>query len=235
MTKRTTVDKSTSIVVVKDDSCSHTLVEAARGVNVPVVKEGWIDDCAAQKRKLVRTCSTLHSCRRRCHQPLCVVAVGAAGVVVPCEPHRADASGRRVASEDQEVCVRLPVRLRLTACRWVVDPCRGSWRSTMKVQVRGLAAVDPQSGITDGEVYVATAPHGGKKQVYSATLTLTDLSSNVNSYYKLQVIVTGSRFHVFRAWGRTGTSIGGHKVETLGKSDAIVRRCSLLTLAAVVQ
>jgi hypothetical protein len=48
---------------------------------------------------------------------------------------------------------------------------------------------------------------GAGGDVYHAVLSLADLSSNKNSYYKIQVVKSGMGFYVSRVWGRTGTTI----------------------------
>ena len=55
-----------------------------------------------------------------------------------------------------------------------------------KVKVKGLAAVDPQSGLEDDGEVLSETKGVGKPVVYSATLTLTDLASGLNSYYKVR-------------------------------------------------
>ncbi|XP_022090532.1 poly [ADP-ribose] polymerase 1-like isoform X2 [Acanthaster planci] len=88
-----------------------------------------------------------------------------------------------------------------------------------KVQLKGGAAVDPESGLED-------TAHVLKESglLFSATLGMVDVTRGSNSYYKLQLLESdgGSRYWVFRSWGRVGTGIGGKKVESFGsrKSDA---------------
>ncbi|KAK8763975.1 hypothetical protein V5799_033404 [Amblyomma americanum] len=84
--------------------------------------------------------------------------------------------------------------------------------STMKLTVKGLAAVEPDSGLADiAHVYTKG------DEIYSSVLGLVDVSHGTNSYYKLQLLESDNRnrYWVFRAWGRVGTSVGGHKVEEM--------------------
>uniref|UniRef100_G1PK82 Poly [ADP-ribose] polymerase n=1 Tax=Myotis lucifugus TaxID=59463 RepID=G1PK82_MYOLU len=63
---------------------------------------------------------------------------------------------------------------------------------------------------------------GGK--VFSATLGLVDIVKGTNSYYKLQLLEDdkGSRYWIFRSWGRVGTVIGSNKLEQMpSKEDAV--------------
>jgi poly [ADP-ribose] polymerase len=90
--------------------------------------------------------------------------------------------------------------------------------STMTVVVKGRAAVDPDSGLMEhGQVL---DEHG---KIYNEILNNTDISAGINSYYKLQIIhdSTSKKWHLFRAWGRTGTTRGGTKIESLGKIGCV--------------
>ncbi|KAF6073568.1 poly(ADP-ribose) polymerase 1 [Phyllostomus discolor] len=90
---------------------------------------------------------------------------------------------------------------------------------TMKLTLKGGAAVDPDSGL---EHSAHVLEKGGK--VFSATLGLVDIVKGTNSYYKLQLLEDdkGSRYWIFRSWGRVGTMIGSNKLEQMpSKEDAI--------------
>ncbi|KAK2864320.1 hypothetical protein Q7C36_003474 [Tachysurus vachellii] len=86
----------------------------------------------------------------------------------------------------------------------------GSKSKTMKLMVKGGAAVDPDSGLKD---CAHVLDQNGK--IYSATLGLVDIVRGTNSYYKLQLLEDDvqKRYWVFRSWGRVGTTIGGNKLE----------------------
>ncbi|XP_077528678.1 poly-(ADP-ribose) polymerase [Haemaphysalis longicornis] len=84
--------------------------------------------------------------------------------------------------------------------------------STMKLTVKGLAAVEPESGLADvAHVYTKN------DEIYSSVLGQVDVSRGTNSYYKLQLLESDSkgRYWVFRSWGRVGTSVGGNKLESM--------------------
>lgn len=88
----------------------------------------------------------------------------------------------------------------------------------VKVKVKGGGAVDPDSGLENcAHIY-----QRGKDK-YTATLGLTDIQSKKNSYYKLQILKHDKfeRYHLFRSWGRIGTTIGGKKLEELSLEDCI--------------
>ncbi|XP_047097726.1 LOW QUALITY PROTEIN: poly [ADP-ribose] polymerase [Schistocerca piceifrons] len=86
-----------------------------------------------------------------------------------------------------------------------------SMPTKQRMKLKGGAVVDPDSGLEDvAEVYQKNGT------VYNAVLGITDVQSGKNSFYKLQVLTSGSRFWVFRAWGRIGTTIGGNKLEDMG-------------------
>lgn len=88
----------------------------------------------------------------------------------------------------------------------------------MKVKVKGGGAVDPDSGLQD---YAHIYQKG--KDKYTVTLGLTDIQSKKNSYYKLQILKHDhqEKYHLFRSWGRIGTTIGGNKLEGMSLEDCI--------------
>lgn len=88
----------------------------------------------------------------------------------------------------------------------------------VKVKVKGGGAVDPDSGL---ENYAHIYQRG--KDKYTATLGLTDIQSKKNSYYKLQILKHDKyeRYHLFRSWGRIGTTIGGNKLEEMSLEECI--------------
>lgn len=92
-------------------------------------------------------------------------------------------------------------------------------KSMVTVKVKGHSAVHEASGLQDtGHIL----EHG--KSIYNTTLSLSDLSTGINSCYILQIIEDdkGSDCHVFRKWGRVGNEkIGGIKLQEFSKTDAI--------------
>uniref|UniRef100_A0A336MUR8 Poly [ADP-ribose] polymerase n=2 Tax=Culicoides sonorensis TaxID=179676 RepID=A0A336MUR8_CULSO len=92
---------------------------------------------------------------------------------------------------------------------------------TVKVQLKGGSAVDPDSGIAD-EAHVFKEG----KHIWNSVLGLTDIQSGKNSYYKLQLLESdkGKRYWLFRAWGRIGTTIGGNKLDTMSDIDEAKER-----------
>ncbi|KAJ3045123.1 Poly [ADP-ribose] polymerase 1 [Rhizophlyctis rosea] len=86
-----------------------------------------------------------------------------------------------------------------------------------KLTVKGGAAVDPESGLE-------TSHHVLKEKdlLYSIVLAKADVQTAKNSYYKLQVLEpdrSGS-CHLFRSWGRVGTTVGGVKCDPVSKQEA---------------
>ena len=66
--------------------------------------------------------------------------------------------------------------------------------------------------------------------VWSASLSLVDLRSGANSFYKLQVIVdtespANKRVTFFRAWGRLGTRQGDKRISEMGLAAAKAEFC----------
>ena len=55
---------------------------------------------------------------------------------------------------------------------------------TVKLKIQNGLAVDPQSELDD-RAHVYRDPNGN---IYNASLSLTDLQTGKNSYYKLQVL-----------------------------------------------
>ncbi|KMT10333.1 hypothetical protein BVRB_5g120830 [Beta vulgaris subsp. vulgaris] len=91
--------------------------------------------------------------------------------------------------------------------------------SLVTVKVKGRSAVHEASGLQDSGHILEEGP-----SIYNTTLSLSDLSSGINSYYILQIIQDdkSSECYVFRKWGRVGNDkIGGNKIEEMSKSDAI--------------
>ncbi|KAI0222771.1 Poly [ADP-ribose] polymerase 1 [Lamellibrachia satsuma] len=88
--------------------------------------------------------------------------------------------------------------------------------STMKMTVKGGAAVDPDSGLED-KAHVLKV----KDELYNAVLGLVDLVRGTNSYYKFQLLESDAtkRWWLFRSWGRVGTTIGGEKTEVFYSRD----------------
>lgn len=85
--------------------------------------------------------------------------------------------------------------------------------SKVTLKVVGGLAVDPDSGLDD----IAHVYTDGKDK-YTCVLGLSDVQTNKNSFYKIQLLESNKKdkFWVFRSWGRIGTKIGGKKVETMG-------------------
>ncbi|KAG2713573.1 hypothetical protein I3843_04G174400 [Carya illinoinensis] len=95
----------------------------------------------------------------------------------------------------------------------------GESSSMVTVKVKGRSAVHESSGLQDTGHILEEG-----KIIYNTTLSMSDLSTGVNSYYILQIIQDdkGSDCYVFRKWGRVGNEkIGGTKLEEMSKSDAI--------------
>ncbi|ONH93347.1 hypothetical protein PRUPE_8G227600 [Prunus persica] len=91
--------------------------------------------------------------------------------------------------------------------------------SMVTVKVKGRSAVHESSGLQDTCHILED-----EKSIYNTTLSMSDLSTGVNSYYILQIIQDdkSSDCYVFRKWGRVGNDkIGGNKLEDMSKSDAI--------------
>ncbi|KAI5067337.1 hypothetical protein GOP47_0017865 [Adiantum capillus-veneris] len=95
----------------------------------------------------------------------------------------------------------------------------GKFSSTKKVKVKGRSAVHEDSELQD----VGHILEDGNT-IYNTTLSLSDLSTGVNSYYVLQIIEHDNKdiHHLFRRWGRVGNSkIGGSKCDKMSKSGSI--------------
>ncbi|XP_035550504.1 poly [ADP-ribose] polymerase 1 isoform X1 [Juglans regia] len=95
----------------------------------------------------------------------------------------------------------------------------GEASSMVTVKVKGRSAVQESSGLQDTGHILEDG-----KIIYNTTLSMSDLSTGVNSYYILQIIQDdkGSDCYVFRKWGRVGNEkIGGIKLDEMSKSDAI--------------
>ncbi|XP_045534618.1 poly [ADP-ribose] polymerase-like [Papilio machaon] len=84
-----------------------------------------------------------------------------------------------------------------------------------KLKIKYGMDVDLNSGLEN-------IAHVYKEQnnYYSVVLSKTHVDDNKNSFYKLQLLESDSKekYWVFRSWGRTGTSIGGKKLENFTDS-----------------
>lgn len=76
--------------------------------------------------------------------------------------------------------------------------------------LKGGTAVDPDSGL-DHRAHV----YQRDNVKYTVVLGLTDIQTKKNSFYKIQLLEAdiGSKYWVFRSWGRIGTTIGDNKLE----------------------
>ncbi|KAJ8686796.1 hypothetical protein QAD02_022590 [Eretmocerus hayati] len=88
----------------------------------------------------------------------------------------------------------------------------------VKLRIKGGGAVDPDSGLDD----VAHVYQIGKEK-FTVTLGITDIQTQKNSFYKLQILKHDKqeKYWLFRSWGRIGTTIGGNKLESLAKEECI--------------
>ncbi|EFX75651.1 hypothetical protein DAPPUDRAFT_55885 [Daphnia pulex] len=89
----------------------------------------------------------------------------------------------------------------------------------LKLKLKGGGVVDPDSGLEDKAHVLKT-----KNGLYSVVLGIVDIQGGRNSYYKLQILEhdKGNKWHVFRAWGRVGTTIGDTKLTKMDtKQEAI--------------
>ncbi|BFZ12172.1 hypothetical protein BsWGS_15210 [Bradybaena similaris] len=90
---------------------------------------------------------------------------------------------------------------------------------TVKMMIKGGAAVDPDSGLTE-KAHVLLE----RGEPLTAVLGLVDIARGTNSFYKLQALEsdTNMSWWIFRSWGRVGTTIGGNKLEKCGSYDTAV-------------
>ncbi|CAI2350651.1 unnamed protein product [Caenorhabditis sp. 36 PRJEB53466] len=83
--------------------------------------------------------------------------------------------------------------------------------------------------LKNGTLVDAKCPHAYKSHVvkpYQAALSMTDVTENKNSYYKIQLLKEDSAelFHLFSSWGRVGTDFGGHYTESFNEKVEAIRR-----------
>eukprot|EP00759_Apiculatamorpha_spiralis_P017159 PhF_6_TR2328/c0_g1_i1/m.4149/K10798/PARP; poly [ADP-ribose] polymerase len=101
--------------------------------------------------------------------------------------------------------------------------------ATKKLIVKGSAAVEPESGVADtAHVYERQVGKGkgAKKEVFSSTMSRTDVTTGKNSYYILQLLEAdaGKKWYVFRKWGKLGhDDIGGTKLSEYTKIDGALK------------
>jgi len=95
-----------------------------------------------------------------------------------------------------------------------------SMPATVKMTVKGGAAVDPETGL-DKKAHILLE----KGEPLTAVLGLVDIARGTNSFYKLQALEGDKKmtYWLFRAWGRVGTTIGGNKLEKCGSRASVIR------------
>ncbi|KAL2082174.1 hypothetical protein ACEWY4_021992 [Coilia grayii] len=159
-------------------------MEEAKEAGVRVVSEDFLTDIQSSGRALQELLS-LH-------------AISPWGAEVKVEPQAPSAASKSSGAPTAKSSGR------------VKEEEGGSKSKTMKLTVKGGAAVDPDSGL---ENCAHVLDQNGK--IYSATLGLVDIVRGTNSYYKLQLLEDDvqKRYWVFRSWGRVGTTIGGNKLD----------------------
>ncbi|XP_021365761.1 poly [ADP-ribose] polymerase 1-like isoform X2 [Mizuhopecten yessoensis] len=98
---------------------------------------------------------------------------------------------------------------------------------TMKMTVKGGAAVDPDSGLED-----AAHTLEDKGNIYNAVLGMVDVVRGTNSFYKIQALEHdgGKKWWLFRSWGRVGTTIGSNKLEKFSSREAVINAMQSLYL-----
>lgn len=95
----------------------------------------------------------------------------------------------------------------------------GESSGTVTVKVKGRSAVHEASGLQDSGHILEDGVN-----IFNTTLSMSDLSSGINSYYILQIIQDdkSKECYVFRKWGRVGSEkIGGKKLDEMPREDAI--------------
>lgn len=109
--------------------------------------------------------------------------------------------------------------------------------TTEKLLMKGNSVVDPESGLQDTHHILESRK---RTAIYSSVLAATDVASNRNSFYKIQVLEGdwvnhaenrkkhagkgSAAYYIFRSWGRIGTSIGGSLLERCENRDEAVDR-----------
>lgn len=85
-----------------------------------------------------------------------------------------------------------------------------------KLIIKGRSAVDPLAG-EDKQRLCHVLDEGGEDPplIWDFVGNVTNLATNTNSYYGLQLIEADSKksWWVFRKWGRVGTDVGGTKLQ----------------------
>uniref|UniRef100_A0A1I7TKS2 Poly [ADP-ribose] polymerase n=1 Tax=Caenorhabditis tropicalis TaxID=1561998 RepID=A0A1I7TKS2_9PELO len=83
--------------------------------------------------------------------------------------------------------------------------------------------------LVDAKFALAGQCHVFKNEVngtiYQTTLSLTDLTQNKNSYYKIQLLKkdVSEHYYLFRSWGRVGTDVGDSTYNEYNKEDGIAK------------
>lgn len=83
---------------------------------------------------------------------------------------------------------------------------------SVRLKMKDGAIIDPQSGMDSGPYHV----YKQNNVIYNFILNSTSVEDGSNSFYKMQLIESDNApntYHIFRAYGRIGTTIGGAKTD----------------------
>jgi poly [ADP-ribose] polymerase len=96
--------------------------------------------------------------------------------------------------------------------KYSLKSATGDGSGKIKMKMKDGAVVDPDSGLEDDSHVLIESD---TKEPYSCVLGLVDIVRGSNSFYKIQLIESDDlkKYHVFRSWGRVGTTIGGNKLD----------------------
>ena len=136
-----------------------------------------------------------------------------------CEPAVSNRAVRPNVLKYEEVQEQFDVPRSSTSIQQNKKIQEGSKLKVKSIKLKAGLAVDPKSKLENvAHVYKTD------NCVYTCVLGLTDITKNLNSYYKLQVLEADvqsvhKKFWFFSSLGRIGTNIGTCKVEPLGYAD----------------
>ncbi|KAF8386350.1 parp-1 [Pristionchus pacificus] len=105
----------------------------------------------------------------------------------------------------------------------------GSKKQAVAAPATGGKQVIKRGTVVDGECIYAPVAHVYRDDdgtLFTCSLTQTDLASNMNSYYKMQLLehdTDSDLFYVFKSWGRVGTELGGLRTEVHSRQGALDR------------
>ena len=103
-------------------------------------------------------------------------------------------------------------------------------KTKRKMIIKDGAEMDESTGLTSTTHVHYMFNDANRK--YLTTLSMSDVTSGHNSYYKMQLLKddNGPNYHLWRAWGRINTDIGGTTIKTYKDESKAIKEFETIYL-----